>query len=232
MNRLTRASARRLELAATLFGSALVLGALVIIWIARISQGRDLYVSELGARVEPTAGWFEAALLLIVAGGSLIAFVGRDLRSRLAGLRRWTPAISLWIGCSFFFVASQVPCTQGCPLPAGATFSWQGLVHTSVAVLAFACACIAMLQCAFVRGHRALAWISLSCGILVAVIAGAGGILSLLRFQANFGSRLELIATTIALGWLFMLGMMLATGVRSRAAVLRSQHSIPLEPAL
>lgn len=232
MNSTIRARVRSLELAATLLGSALVLAALAIIWAARISQGRDLYVSELGAKVEPTAGWFEAALLLIVAGGSLIAYVGRDIRSGLAVLGRWTPAISLWIGCGFFFVASQVPCTQGCPLPAGLTFSWQGLTHTSVAVLAFGCACIAMLQCAFARGHRSLASISLFCGIGVAVIAGAGGILSLLRFQANFGSRLELVATTIALGWLFLLGMMLARRVRRRVVSVPAQRLIPLEPVI
>lgn len=43
---------------------------------------RDLYVSELGAQGEPTARWFQVALLLIVAGGSAIAWAGRRVQSR------------------------------------------------------------------------------------------------------------------------------------------------------
>jgi hypothetical protein len=205
------------ELFGTVFGSVCVLAALIIIWMARLSVSRDLYVSELGARSQPTARWFEAALLLIVLGGSLVAYAGRGIRSRLPILRAWTPAISLWIGCAFFLVASQVPCTTGCPLPMGASFDWEDFVHTLVAVLAFAAACWAMLQTSFARGHRALAGISLAGGIAVAIIAGTGGILSLAHFQADFGSRLELVATTIALGWLLVLGVVIA----SRLAVGR-----------
>ena len=194
----------------TLFGSVLVLAALVIIWVARVSQGRDLYVSELGAAGQPTARWFEGALLLIVAGGSLIAYAARGIRSRLPILAIWAPAVSLWIGCGFFLVASQVTCTTGCPLPVGVTFTWQDLIHTVVAVLAFAAACFGMLQVSFAAGHRSLARFSLGAAVAVAVIAGAGGILSLARFQAEFGSRLELAATTIALGWLLTLGLVTA----------------------
>lgn len=203
---------RALEPSGALLGSAFVLAALVIIWVARLSQGRDLYVSELGAAGQPTARWFEGALLLIVGGGSLIAFAARGIRSRIPFLAIWTPAVSLWTGCGFFFVASQVTCTTGCPLPVGANFTWQDLIHTVVAVLAFAAACVGMLQVSFASGHRSLARFSLGAAIAVAVIAGAGGILSLARFQADFGSRLELAATTIALGWLLTLG--LSTAVR------------------
>ena len=201
---------RSLEPSGALLGSAFVLVALVIIWVARLSQGRDLYVSELGAAGQPTARWFEGALLLIVGGGSLIAYAARGIRSRLPFLAIWTPAVSLWIGCGFFLVASQVTCTTGCPLPVGANFTWQDLIHTIVAVLAFAAACVGMLQVAFAAGHRSLARFSLGAAIAVAVIAGAGGILSLARFQADFGSRLELAATTIALGWLLTLGLLTA----------------------
>jgi len=201
---------RSLEPSGALLGSAFVLAALVIIWVARLSQGRDLYVSELGAAGQPTARWFEGALLLIVGGGSLIAYAARGIRSRLPLLAIWTPAVSLWIGCGFFLVASQVTCTTGCPLPVGANFTWQDLIHTVVAVLAFAAACVGMLQVSFAAGHRSLARFSLGAAIAVAVIAGAGGILSLARFQADFGSRLELAATTIALGWLLTLGLLTA----------------------
>ncbi|MES2094564.1 MAG: DUF998 domain-containing protein [Actinomycetota bacterium] len=201
---------RPLELAGTLIGSSFVLAALVIIWAARVSRGRDLYVSELGAAGQPTARWFEAALLFIVVGGSLIAYAARGIRSRGRLLSAWAPSVSLWIGCGFFLIASQITCTSGCPLPVGASFTWQDLIHTVVAVLAFAAACLGMLQVAFAVGHRPLARLSLGAGVAVALIAGAGGILSLARFQADFGSRLELAATTIALGWLLTLGVMMA----------------------
>lgn len=177
---------------------------------------REMYVSELGAVGEPTAEWFRAALLLIVIGGSLVAWAGRGVRTVAPILRAWTPAISLWIGCAFFLVASQVTCTAGCPLPVGASFTWQDLVHTSVAVLAFAAACWAMLQTSFSRGHLALARFSLGSGIAVALVAGTGGILSLARFGTNVGSVLELVATTIAIGWLAVFGV--AVAVRDGSA--------------
>ena len=201
---------RFVELAGTLLGSVFVMVALVIIWAARLGQGRDLYVSELGAAGQPTAHWFEGALLLIVAGGSIIAYAARGIRSRVPLLSFWAPAVSLWIGCGFFLIASQVTCTSGCPLPVGASFTWQDLIHTVVAVLAFAAACLGMLQVSFAVGYQSLARLSLGAGVAVALIAGAGGILSLARFQADFGSRLELAATTIALGWLLTLGVMMA----------------------
>ena len=201
---------RSLEFAGTILGSTFVFSALVIIWAARISQGRDVYVSELGAPGEPTARWFEVALLLIVAGGSLIAYAARGIRSRLPVFSGWAPAVSLWVGCGFFLVASQITCTRGCPLPVGSNFSWQDLTHIIVAVLAFAAACIGMLQVSFADGHRSLALLSFVCGVAVAVIAAAGGILSLARFRTDVGSRFELVATTIALGWLLALGVMLA----------------------
>lgn len=210
------------ELIATVIGSVCVLAALVIIWIARLSAG-DVYVSELGARGQPTAGWFELALLLIAFGGSLIAYAGRGIRSRLRVLRVWAPAVSLWIGCAFFLVASQVPCTTGCPLPVGASFDWEDFVHTLVAVLAFAAACWAMLQLSFARDQGRLAGVSLAAGIGVAVIAGAGGIFSLARFQTDFGSRLELAATTIALGWLLILGAVLARRLAAARSVARPE---------
>lgn len=220
---------RSVELAGTLIGSVFVLAALVIIWAARISQGRDLYVSELGAAGQPTAHWFEGALLLIVVGGSLIAYAARGIRSRVPLLSLWAPTISLWVGCGFFLIASQVTCTSGCPLPVGVSFTWQDLIHTVVAVLAFAAACLGMLQVSFAAGHRSLARFSLGAGVAVAVIAGAGGILSLARFQTDFGSRLELAATTIALGWLLTLGLMMTRRtVGVAASTIELEVGLPL----
>ena len=195
----------------------LVVAALAIIWAARLSIPRELYVSELGAEGMPTAKWFEAALLLVVAGGALIAWAGRRVRSRLRILALWTPAISLWIACAFFAFASQVTCTAGCPLPYGATFNLQDFLHTLAAVLAFAFACWAMLQSSFARHHRVLAVFSGTVGILVAVIAGTGGLFSLFRFQVVLGSRLEFVATTLAIAWLVVFGAVLAArGIRDR----------------
>jgi hypothetical protein len=203
---------RRAEIAASGLGCVLVVAALVIIWGARLSIPRELYVSELGAEGMPTAKWFEAALLLVVAGGALIAWAGRRVRSRLRVLAAWTPAISLWIACGFFAFASQVTCTAGCPLPYGASFDLQDFLHTLSAVLAFAAACWAMLQSSFARHHRVLAVFSGLMGILVAVIAGTGGLFSLFRFQVVLGSRMEFVATTLAIGWLVVFGVVLAAG--------------------
>ncbi|HWR86332.1 MAG TPA: DUF998 domain-containing protein [Rhodoglobus sp.] len=194
------------ELLAAVAGSLSVVTALAIIWGARLTIPRDLYVSELGAQGMPTAEWFRVALLLIVAGGSLVAWAGRGIRSRVRVLDAWTPSVSLWVGSALFLFASQVTCTPGCPVPYGPDFVWQDFWHTTAAVLAFAAACWAMLQSAFARGHRVLAVISAASGISVAVIAGAGGLMSVFRWQAEFGSRLEFVATTMAIGWLVLLG--------------------------
>lgn len=201
---------RRIEFASAVLGCLAVIAALAIIWGARLTVPRDLYVSELGAVGEPTADWFRVALLLIVLGGSLIAWSGRGIRSTAPVLRLWAPAVSLWIGCAFFLFASQVTCTKGCPLPYGPTFNLQDFLHTLAAVLAFAFACWAMLQTSFAREHKVLSRLSLVASLSVAVIAGTGGLLSLFKFQQGFGSRLEFIATTIAIAWVVMFGAVLA----------------------
>jgi hypothetical protein len=204
---------RAAELLAAVAGSLSVIAALVVIWAARLTIPRELYVSELGAQGMPTAEPFRVALLLIVVGGSLVAWAGRRIRSRVRLLALWTPAVSLWVGCALFLFASQVTCTPGCPIPYGDSFVWQDFWHTLAAVLAFAAACWAMLQSAFAQGHRVLAVISAASGISVAVIAGAGGLLSLFRWQAEFGSRLEFVATTMAIGWLVLFGATLAARI-------------------
>lgn len=201
---------RRAEAAAAIVGCALVIVALGIIWGARVTIPRALYVSELGAVGMPTAQVFQVALVLIVIGGSLIAWAGRRVRSSVRVLSAWTPAISLWVACGFFLFASQVTCTEGCPIPFGDTFNPQDFAHTLSAVLAFAAACWAMLQTSFAREHRLLAGLSLTTAILVAVIAGTGGLFSVFRFQVELGSQLEFVATTIAIGWLVVFGVLVA----------------------
>lgn len=218
---------RHRDAALAIIGALLVAAALALIWHARVRVPRELYVSELGALGEPTAEQFRAALLLLVAGGMLVAWSMRDLRSRPPLLRQGTPALSLALACSAFFVASQVPCTQSCPLPLGDTFTVQDLVHTLAAVIAFAAACWAMLQVAFAPGHRALSGITLLMALAVAVVAATGGLLSLARWNAVFGSRLELVATTIGIGWLVVFGIVRAARLVTRPALTSAANADP-----
>jgi hypothetical protein len=223
---------RRLDLGAAVIGCIAVVAALAIIWGARVTIPRDLYVSELGAVGMPTAEWFRSALLLIVVGGTLIAWAGRGVHSLTPVLRAWTPAVSLWIGCAFFLFASQVTCTAGCPLPYGPSFNLQDFLHTLAAVLAFGFACWAMLQASFAREHRMLARLSLIASISVAVIAGTGGLLALFKFQQGFGSRLELVATTIAIAWVVLFGVVLAVRAARPGRVVAASLDHQEEPEL
>ncbi len=191
-------------------GGVFAVAALATIWSARATIPRDLYVSELGAVGMPTRYWFMAALLCLVVAGALVGWAARRVRSEVAVLRWWPPAVSLWIAAALFLFASQVTCTRGCPVPYGPTFDWQDLSHIVAAVLAFAFACWAMLQSAFARRHRAIAVLSQVCCWSVAVIAGTGGILSLARVGVDFGSWCEFVATTIAIGWVVLLAIALA----------------------
>ncbi|MGV3712129.1 DUF998 domain-containing protein [Pseudolysinimonas sp.] len=209
-----------------LVGTLSVLASLTIIWVARMGVPRELYVSELGADGEPTAAWFERALLLLVLGGLLVAWAGRRIRSRVVVLRLWAPSVSVTIASALFLVASQVPCTSGCPVPRfGPDLSWQDLGHVVAATLAFAFAAWAMLQCAFAVGHRIIRRFSFVAAISVAVIAGAGGLMSVFDFYAWFGSRLEFVATTIGIGWLAVYGIALAFERRRVAPVEEERAS-------
>jgi hypothetical protein len=197
-----------LDVVASLAGAALIGTALVLIWVSRVQfGGTDVYVSELGATGAATAHQFEVALLLVVAGGALVAFAGKGVRSRIRVLAIWTPAVSIWIACGFFLAASQVTCQAGCPLPTFSPFDWQDLTHITCAVLAFAAACVAMLQTAFAVDHRHLARFSLTIAIAVAVISGLGGILSLARFDTALGGYAEFTATTLAIAWVVVYGI-------------------------
>lgn len=211
---------RHRDAALAITGALLVAAALALIWLARVSVPRELYVSELGAIGEPTAEQFRLALLLLVAGGMLVAWSMRDLRSRPPVLRRGTPALTLALACSAFFIAAQVPCTQACPLPVGDTFTVQDFVHTLAAVIAFGAACWAMLQVAFAPGHRALSGVTLLMALAVGVVAATGGLLSLARWNAVFGSRLELVATTIGIGWLVVFGIVRAARLVTRPSLV------------
>ena len=211
------------DVAAASVGCVLVVTALILIWAARLSVHRELYVSELGAATMPTAQTFERALILVGIGGSLVAWSGRAVRSRLRILALWTPAVSLWIASGLFLFASQVTCTDTCPPPYGDTFTWQDFLHTLAAVLAFAAACWAMLQSSFAQDHRVLRVFSASMGILVGAIAATGGIFSLLHFEVVLGSRLEFVATTLAIAWLVVFGVVLAArGVRDLGEARKS----------
>lgn len=200
-------------------GTLSVLGSLALIWVARLGVPRELYVSELGADGEPTAAAFERALLLLVAGGLLIAWAARGIRARPRLLALWRPTATLAVASALFLVASQVPCTSGCPVPRfGPDLSWQDLVHVSAATLAFAAAAWTMLQCAFAVGHPALGRLSLVAALSVAIIAAAGGLMSVFDFYAWLGSRFEFVATTIGIAWVALLGTALAAAPHRDAA--------------
>lgn len=208
-------SAGRRDALLAVLGCLLVLAALAAIWAARLTvvaaqPGRAMYVSELGAQGEPTAGWFMAAMLGIVAGAALVAWAGRHVRAEVRVLALWTPSVSLWVSCAVFLLASQVTCTRGCPLPYGSTFVLQDFVHTLAAVIAFAAACLAMLQAAVARHHRAIAVLSATCAVLVGGTAAAGGLCSLFRFRVEVGAWLEFVATSIAIGWVVLFGLAVA----------------------
>jgi heme A synthase len=209
------------DIVSAVAGAVLITVALVLIWVARFQfGGTDVYVSELGGTGAPTARVFEIALLLVVAGGALVAFAGKDVRSRIRLLAFWTPAVSIWIACAFFLAASQVTCRAGCPLPTFSPFDWQDLTHITCAVLAFVAACLAMLQTAFAVDHRHLARFSLTVAIAVAVISGLGGILSLARFATAVGGYAEFTATTLAIAWVVVYGGAIAID-RARGQRLR-----------
>ena len=200
-----------LDVAASLLGAALVAAALVLILAARVQYGGSaVYVSELGATGVPTARMFELALLFIVAGGSLVAFAGRGISSRVRILCLWTPAVSIWISCGFFLVASQVTCRYGCPLPTLSPFDGQDFTHITCAVIAFVAACWAMLQTSFAHDHVVLRRFSLAMAIAVGVISGLGGILSLAQFATDIGANAELTATILAVAWVVMFGVVTA----------------------
>ncbi|SMH45555.1 Protein of unknown function [Rathayibacter oskolensis] len=212
-------------------GAALVLAGLSLLLAARASIGtsRWVYVSEMGAPDLPTAGTFRIALLLVAAGGALIAAGSWSVRTRL--LRGLPPSAVILLAAACFALASQVTCTAGCPLPVGPAFSWQDLIHTSAAVLGFAAACVAMLQLATARERPGVARLSLIAGIAVAVVAGAGAVLSLLRVWMGLGGTLEFVATAIAVLWLAVVGVALAAEEVSavRASRGRARGSDPAE---
>lgn len=216
-----------LDRVVAVLGTLLVLASLAIIWMLRLGVPRELYVSELGADGEPTAAGFEQALLLLVAGGLAIAWAGRRIRSQAPVWRWWRPSVSLVATSVLFFIASQVPCTSGCPVPRfGPDLSWQDLGHVSAATLAFAFAAWAMLQCAFAVGHRAIRRFSFVAAIAVAVIAATGGLMSVFDFYAWFGSRLEFVATTLGIAWVAVYGIALAAERRSALATHGAQHVV------
>jgi len=192
-------------------GSLAAFAGVGLIWIARASIPRAVYVSELGATGMHTATVFTLALLLIAAGGVLIALTGQHPHSRIPVLGAWSIAVTIAISSVFFVVASQVSCTAGCPVPlVGVGSTFQDLVHTTAAVLGFVAGCVAMLQVGFVGRRMRVAWFSAAACSAVAVITIVGGMLSIFRTATDFGGVLEFVGTTIAVVWLAGYGLWLA----------------------
>lgn len=172
-----------------------------IIGAQRARTAQFVYVSALGAQGSPTAEWFRWGFVCVVAGLAGLAWILRDVHSRGWVLDLWRPALSLSVAAGCFLVASQVNCSAGCPLAFTPAAAARDAVHIVAAVLGFATGAWAMLQLATAT-DRWLARISAVSGVLVAVIAGAGGLLSLFGANTDLGSTLEYIATGIGLAWL------------------------------
>jgi len=65
------------------------------------------------------------------------------------------------------------------------------------------------------------------CGLAVLIIASTGGILSLIGVALAFGSWLEFVATTIAIGWLAVYGAVLAVrGIERPAEPLLARDDV------
>ncbi len=208
---------QRLRAVGLALAASLTAAGLVLIWVARLSADRFLYVSELGAAAEPTAVVFRIALSAVAVSAALVALCMPRLSPRTRVFTAVPAAVVLGVVAAAFGVASQVTCTQYCPLPVGDAFTWQDLIHTVCAVIGFAGASFVMVQVATDRRFRRLARLSAAAAISVAVIAGIGGLLSLLQFGTQLGGILELIATTIALLWLIGLASLLAVDTAQRA---------------
>lgn len=179
--------------------SLVVGGAIIGAQRARLRQ--FVYVSGLGAQGSPTAEWFRYGFVCVVVGLAGVAWILRDVRSRGPLLDLWRPARSLLVATGCFLVASQVNCSAGCPLAFTPAAAPRDAVHIIAAVLGFAAGAWAMLQLATAT-DRWMPRISAVCGVLVAVIAGAGGLLSVFGTNTDLGSTLEFIATGIGLAWL------------------------------
>ena len=184
-------------------GSLSAAVAIVLIWAARSTVDRAVYVSEMGAPGQPTEAAFRVALIMVALAGVLIGLFGPRARSD-----RRVPGLGgvLGAGGVCFAVAAFVPCTPGCPAPGTSAFTVQDLVHISAAISGFALACVAMALVSVFDVSR-FGLFSLTTGGTIAVVAGSGGLLSLTRTATTFGALCEFAATTLGLLWLLALGL-------------------------
>lgn len=196
---------------AGLVGALVVVAALMTIWAARATLTHWVYVSELGAEGAPTARVFAVALLAVAAGGVCVAFAAGALRAGNPALGAWPVATTIAASAICFLVASQVTCTNSCPVPfVDPRSEPQDLVHIVFAVLGFALGCYAMLQCAFVRGNLVVLRMSMVACVAVATITIVGGLLAIVHVAVDLGAAAEYAGMTIAIGWLATLGTTLA----------------------
>ncbi len=192
-------------------GAIAALAGVVVIWLAKASIHHPIYVSELGAQRMPTATAFDVALLLIAAGGAVIAVLGRHPRVGRPALVAWPIGATIAVSSLCFVIASQVTCTATCPVPfVNPAATPQDFIHITAAVFGFAAGCVAMVQVAVTRGNPLLARVSLAAGVLVAAITIVGGILAIVHRAVDVGALLEFSATTVAVVWLAGYGLWLA----------------------
>ncbi|MEJ5866772.1 DUF998 domain-containing protein [Pseudokineococcus sp. 5B2Z-1] len=189
-------------------GALAALLALAALWAARLRvEGDGVYVSQLGADGMPTAGVVNTALLVLAAGGGLVAWALRGHRACAPVLGAWSTSATLTAAGLAFAVASRVTCTEGCPVPLTTGSTTQDLVHTSVAVTGFGAAAWAMLQVGWSACSRPLRLLSRGAAAGVAGSAAAGGLLSVAGLGTDVGAGLEHLATTVAVLWLAVLAV-------------------------
>lgn len=202
-------------------GSALLLASLITIWSIRLGTDAEIYVSGFGATGRSTALVFNTALAGVGIGGLLISLAARRLVAPAAALAAfcWCLAIA-----SLSFVgASRITCTLGCPIPFTDGAPWQNAVHVGLACLGFGLAIIAILISSRLGSlPRRLMWPTV---IGVAIPAATGGILSLLGLAVGLGGWLELVATTVALGWLIVAGLWIAVSLRTGTGPIPTERA-------
>ncbi len=165
----------------------------------RAHHDRWYYISEFGAQGLLTESDFKTGFTMLALGFLLSAWPLRRVRTK--PLPAW---ITIALAALAFLVASQVNCTENCPGLGNPDATAQDLVHIWFAIFGFVLGCLAMLQIAF-TGSRRFRVVTIVAAVLIGVIAGTGGLLSLAGSTSELGAIAEHVAAGIGVLWLMVL---------------------------
>ncbi|WP_430592241.1 DUF998 domain-containing protein [Humidisolicoccus flavus] len=216
-NRFSASRAR--EQAVAVVSIVLLMAGCAVIMAARLQYVGSAYISEVGSAGVPTEHIFRDGFTLLVIGIALAGFSLRHERSSVSVFSRWSAGVTLWVAAAALGIASGVTCSMYCPTPFNPAFAIRDVIHISSAVIGFAGGCWAMLQLA-TSPRRSLRIASVVSAVLVAVISGTGGIMSLASWNTHIGGNLEFIAAGLAMLWLS--GCLVAIHWGTRRAVAES----------